>query len=133
MHIIKKGSFTFHNCNKEQIAYLKKVCTHYDFEKEKFFKNYIYKNKVFQAPLYNPKVLSIVNKNKYEDLIEANKAINLLKQALAPKTTKGSITGSGSVGARKARIELLKGEINAGNTNKYLKLELRHLLRNKKK
>lgn len=68
MHIIKKGSFNFHNCNKEQIAYLKKVCTHYDFEKEKFFKNYIYKNKVFQAPLYNPKVIDIVNKNKCEDL-----------------------------------------------------------------
>ena len=68
MHIIKKGSFNFHNCNKEQIAYLKKVCTHYDFEKEKFFKNYIYKNKVFQAPLYNLKVIDIVNKNKCEDL-----------------------------------------------------------------
>jgi len=67
MNIVKSGSFNFHNCSKEQIKYLKKVCTHYDFEKEKYFNNFIYKNKVFKAPLYNPKILEIVSKYAYKD------------------------------------------------------------------
>jgi len=67
MYIVKSGSFNFHDCNKEQIQYLKKVCTHYDFEKEKYFNNYTYKSKVFKAPLYNLKVIDIVNKNTFKD------------------------------------------------------------------
>jgi len=72
MYIVKSGSFNFHDCNKEQIQYLKKVCTHYDFEKEKYFNNYTYKSKVFKAPLYNPKVIDIVSKNTFKDKTYSN-------------------------------------------------------------
>ena len=80
---------------------------------------------------YVDKASALVSKahidKHYTSLIDANKAINELRDAITGKTRIGS-------GIAKAnRIELIKGEIKAGNTNKYLKQELRHLLRNKKK